>query len=168
MARRESPFQTRQTDYLSPFSPNLCHHLVAHPVPLDFCWVFSLRHLWLKVWSNGSNSIVFQNSIRYINHSFSIPLQRPNYFINSVDKTKVLHVRPHHRRNTTVLFLRNLTLPSKSVFIWYHTTYLSESKHAMRMKIFNLNVWIYSHRGGSRIFLGGGALVSCSTEYQWY
>ena len=106
---------------------------------------------------------MFQNSIWYINHSFSIPLQRPNYFINSVDKTKVLHVRPHHRRDTTVLFLRNLTLPSKSVFIWYHTTYLSESKHAMRMKIFNLNVWIYSHRGGSRIFLGGGVLVSCST-----
>ena len=106
--------------------------------------------LWLKIWSKGSNiivfkiasggsnSIVFQNSIWYINHSFSIPLQRPNYFINSVDKTKVLHVRRHHRRNTTVLFLRNLTLPSKSVFIWYHTTYLSESKHSMRNKFQSL------------------------------
>ena len=105
---------------------------------------------WLKIWSKGSNiivfkiasggsnSIVFQNSIWYINHSFSIPLQRPNYFINSVDKTKVLHVRRHHRRNTTVLFLRSLTLPSKSVFIWYHTTYLSESKHSMRNKFQSL------------------------------
>ena len=89
---------------------------------------------WLKIWSKGSNiivfkiasggsnSIVFQNSIWYINHSFSIPLQRPNYFVNSVDKTSFLH----------------FTLHSKSVFIWYHTTYLSESKHSMRNKFQSL------------------------------
>ena len=51
--------------------------------------------LCLKIASGGrSNSIVFQNSIWYINHSFSIPRQCPNYFINSADKTKFLHFSP--------------------------------------------------------------------------
>ena len=76
----------------------LHYHIAFRKEAVTASWKLDRKDqtsLCLKIASGGrSNSIVFQNSIWYINHSFSIPLQCPNYFINSADKTKFLHFTP--------------------------------------------------------------------------
>ena len=112
------PFKLDKLTTSHPFSPILYHHLLTHPGSTSFFakflvyvtsgWKFDRKDqtsLSLKRAFAGSNSIVFQNSIWYINHSFSILLQRPNYFINSVNKTKFLRFTLHHRKHHSFFFL---------------------------------------------------------------